>query len=116
MGPGVQKGATYEACEIFDLAPTIAHIKGKKKPAMAIGRILTEVFSADAKAPTTPQNIKRLNEVLIQAHNLPIEKKERLAKKGFMTIDNLGVWHTTSASDNFNTFTIQQETLLKSIK
>ncbi|CAH8284098.1 sulfatase-like protein [Mariniflexile fucanivorans] len=117
VGPDVRKGATFEYCEIIDIAPTITYLSKKKTPALSIGRVLSEAFvSNPATPPTVPQNIKRLNKVLIEAHNWPQDKKKKLTKKGFKTIDDLGLWHTTSSGDNFGSFVVQQEKILESVR
>ena len=36
VGAGVKKGATFEYCEIIDIAPTIADLSKKKKPALFV--------------------------------------------------------------------------------
>jgi len=117
VGSGVKKDVTFDYCEIIDIAPTIAKLSNKKKPALSIGRVLSESFvNNPSTQANVPENIKRLNKVLIEANNLTDEKQQLLSQQGFLTIDELGLWHTTSAGDNFNKFVIQQEKLLESIK
>lgn len=117
VGSGVRKGATFDYCEIIDIAPTIANFSNKKPPTLSIGRVLSEVFEGNsAKAPKVPENIKRLNKVLIEAHKLSEDKKKLLTKQGFLALDDLGLWHTTSAGSNFDNFVIQQEKILNNVK
>ena len=117
VGSGVRKGATFEYCEIIDIAPTIANLSHKKKPTLSIGRVLSEAFvDNESFAPAVSQNIKRLNNVLIEAHNLSEEKKKILTLQGFLTIEDLGLWHTTSVGDNFDDFVVQQEKILERIQ
>jgi len=113
VGSGVRPATTFKYCEILDVAPTIAHVLKKNQPALSCGRILKEAFNENAKAPKVPQTIRRLNKVLIQANSLPEPQKKRLADKGFLTLDDLGVWHKTEAQSDFEKFTVQQETILK---
>ena len=115
VGAGVSEPAEYEYCEIFDLAPTIAHLAQKEQPALSIGRILHEAFDANVEPPKVAQNVKRLNEVLIEAHAISDAQKS-LSGKGFMTLDDLGKWHTTEAGPDFEKFTSQQEAILESAK
>ncbi|MDN3666957.1 sulfatase-like hydrolase/transferase [Algibacter miyuki] len=117
VGPGIKKDATFEYCEIIDIAPTITNILNRKIPELSVGRVLSEAFiSNQGTTPIVPENIKRLNKVLIEAHNLSEEKKALLTKYGFITIDDLGQWHTTPAGDNFNHFVIQQEKILEQVQ
>jgi len=115
-GAGVTEPSIYEYCEIFDIAPTIAHLLNKKKPALSIGRTLTEAFNADIKEPKVAQNVERLNKVLITAHSLTDAQKNKLTEKGFMTLDDLGKWHTSKAGTDFEQFVSQQETILNSLQ
>ena len=116
VGAGVSGPSTYDYCELFDIAPTIAHLAKKKKPALSCGRVLNEAFDSDLDAPKVAKSVQRLNEVLIKAHALPDPQKNLLSKKGFMTLDDLGKWHTTKAGADFDQFVIQQEAILKSIQ
>lgn len=117
VGPGIKKDIRFEYCEIIDLAPTIAALSNKKTPKLSIGRVLSEAFIDGPKTPpATTKNIKRLNEVLITAHNLTEIRQKELANHGFLTIEDLGLWHTTSAGENFNRFVEQQEKLLKNVQ
>ena len=117
VGAGVKKGATFEYCEIIDIAPTIADLSKKKKPALSIGRVLSEAFEGNSEqSPEVPKNMKRLNKVLIEAHNLPEDKKKTLTNNGFLALEDLGIWHTTAVGDNFDRFVEQQEKLLKEFK
>ena len=102
--------------ELIDLAPTIAHLAKKEKPALSSGRILHEAFDPNLKAPVVSKSVQRLNEVLIKAHALSEEKKKSLAEKGFLTLDDLGKWHTTKTGADFDQFTSQQEAMLKSVQ
>ena len=60
--------------------------------------------------------MKRLNEVLIEAHAMPESQKKSLSGKGFMTLDDLGKWHTTEAGPDFEKFVSQQKAVLESAK
>ena len=115
VGAGVRTPTTIQYCEIFDIAPTIADVLKKKQPALSRGRILREAFDENAVAPKVPQSVKRLNEVLIKAHSLSDSQKKLLSDKGFMTLDDLGVWHQTEAGSDFEKFTAQQEAILESL-
>jgi len=68
------------------------------------------------QSPEVPKNMKRLNKVLIEAHNLPEDKKKTLTNNGFLALEDLGIWHTTAVGDNFDRFVEQQEKLLKEFK
>ena len=116
VGAGVNAPSTYDYCEIFDIAPTIAHVTKRKTPALSHGRILHEAFDSNVEAPQVTQNVKRLNQVLIKAHTLPSAQKNVLSKKGFLTLDDLGKWHTTNAGNDFGKFTLQQEAILKTLQ
>ena len=116
VGAGVGGPSTYDYCELFDIAPTIAHLAKKKKPALSCGRILHEAFDSNLDAPKVAQSVKRLNEILIKAHALSDPQKSLLSKKGFMTLDDLGKWHTTAAGADFDQFTSQQKAILESIQ
>jgi len=116
VGAGVNTPSTYEYCELFDIAPTIAHISKKKKPALAHGRVLHEAFDSTLDAPKVAQNVKLLNEVLIKANALPDTQKKALTDKGFLTLDDLGKWHTTKAGADLKKFAILQEALLKTVQ
>ncbi|MEP4077996.1 sulfatase-like hydrolase/transferase [Haloferula sp.] len=116
VGAGVSGPSVHDYCELFDIAPTITHLAKKKKPALSRGRILHEAFDPDLKAPKVAESVQRLNEVLIKAHALPDSKKELLSNKGFLTLDDLGKWHTTKAGTDFDQFAFQQEAILKSIQ
>ena len=115
VGAGVRTPTTFQYCEIFDIAPTIADVLKKKQPALSRGRILREAFDENTEAPEVPQSVKRLNEVLIKAHSLSDSQKKSLSDKGFMTLDDLGVWHKTKAGSDFEKFTSQQEAMLESL-
>ena len=115
VGAGVRPATTFKYCEILDIAPTIAHVLKKKQPALSRGRILQEAFDGNAQAPKVPQTVKRLNKVLIDAYSLSDSQKKLLSDKGFMTLDDLGVWHKTEAKSDFEKFTSQQEAILKSL-
>ena len=112
VGAGVRTPATFPYCEIFDLAPTIAQAAKRKQPALSHGRILLEAFDENVEAPEVAQSVKRLNEVLIEAHGLSEKRKKLLADRGFLTLDDLGKWHTTKAGSDFEKFTAQQEAIL----
>ena len=116
VGAGVSAPAIHQYCEIIDLAPTIAHLLKKQPPALACGRVLKEAFNADQQAPKVAQSVRRLNEALITAHGMTDEQKQSLTEKGFLTLDELGKWHTTDAGDDFERFTANQEAILQSIK
>ena len=115
-GAGVSGPSIYDYCEIFDIAPTITHLAKRKKPALTCGRILHEAFDANIDAPTVTKSVQRLNEVLIKAHALSDTQKNLLSEKGFMTLDDLGKWHTTKAGADFDQFALQQEAILKSVQ
>lgn len=114
-GAGVSGPRNYEYCEIIDIAPTIAHLAKKKQPKFSIGRILLEAFDPNIKAVAGAKNVQRLNEVLIKAHAQSDSRKKLLAAKGFLTLDDLGKWHTTKAEANFGKFVSQQEKILKNV-
>lgn len=116
VGAGVSGPSIYEYCELFDIAPTIAHLVKRKKPALSLGRILREVFDPNLQEPKVTQGVRRLNEALIKAHALPDSQKKLLSNKGFMTLDDLGKWHTTKAGADFEQFVLQQEANLRSVQ
>lgn len=113
VGAGVSKPGTYEYCEIFDIAPTITYLAKKQKPALSHGRILQEAFDPNVEAPKVAQNVERLNDVLIKANALDGAQKKLLSSKGFLTIDDLGKWHTTKVGTNFGQFVSLQESVFK---
>ena len=115
VGSGVRKAAVYEYCELFDIAPTITHLAKRKKPALSQGRVLEEAFDPEFKAPKLARNVQRLNEVLIKAHALTDDQKKVLSEKGFMTLDDLGKWHSTKAGTDFRQFVSQQEAIFQSL-
>ena len=86
----------------------------REQPDLSCGRVLLEAFDEDIEAPKVAQSIKRLNQVLIEAHGLSEARKKLLADKGFMTLDELGKWHTTQAGSDFEKFTLQQEAIFQS--
>ena len=116
VGSGISGAETYEYCEIFDIAPTIAHLSGKEQPAFSQGRILREAFDTDVAAPKVARNVQRFNKTLIEAHEMSDEQKESLAENGFMSLKDLGRWHNTDVGSNFERLTIQQEAILESVK
>ena len=116
VGAGVSGPVKYEYCEIFDLAPTIAHLAKKERPALSHGRVLHEAFDANVEPPKVPRSVKRLNEVLIKAHGMSGSQQKLLANKGFMTLNALGKWHTTDAGADFEKFASRQEAILQSVK
>ena len=116
VGGGISGPRTYDYCEIIDIAPTIAHLGKKKKPAFSQGRILREAFDANQKVPKVAKSVQLLNEVLIKAHALSDEQKKTLSNKGFLTLDDLGKWHTSKVGADFEQFALQQEAHLKSIQ
>ena len=113
VGAGVAGPNSYDYCELFDIAPTITHLAKRKKPALSQGRILHEAFDSNIDAPKVSKNVQRLNQTLIKAHALSASQKKRLSEKGFLTLDDLGKWHTTKAGTDFTQFTLQQEALLR---
>ena len=117
VGAGVRGPRTYDYCELFDIAPTIAHLLNRKNPALSCGRILKEAFDANQKnAPKVAKSVQRLNEALIKAHGLSEDQKNLLSEAGFMTLDDLGKWHTTEAGADFDKFVIQQEATLERVQ
>lgn len=116
VGNGVSHPRSFEYCEIFDVAPTIAYLADRPPPALSRGRILYEAFDTMVEPSEVPQSVKRLNEVLIEAHALPDDEQEALVAKGFMTIDDLGKWHTSNSGPNFEAFVTQQEAIFKRLQ
>ena len=116
VGAGVSGPSSYDYCELFDIAPTIAHAAKKKQPALSRGRILHEAFDANIDAPKVARSVQRLNKTLIKAHSLSDVQKNTLSTQGFLTLDDLGKWHTTKAGSHFEQFVIQQEAILKNIQ
>lgn len=110
-GEGVVPGRKIDSCEIFDIAPTIAHLSGRATPPKAIGRILREAFDPDLAPPTTSDNVSRFNEILRKAQTLAPTQLSGLKKKGFLTIDDIGQWHTTKAGTDFPSFIRLQQRL-----
>lgn len=111
VGSGIPAGRTFDYCEIFDVAPTIASLAGREPPAKSVGRVLREALDATLPAPKGPRHVEQLNHVLRAAHALDTEKKTALNKAGFLTIDELGRWHTTEADTNFEAFVARQRKL-----
>ena len=116
VGAGVSGPRTYEYCELFDIAPTIANLSKRKQPALSCGRILQEAFDKNLKAPEVAKSVQRLNEVLIKAHGLSEAQQKLLSEAGFMTLDDLGKWHTTKAGTDFDKFVTQQESILERVQ
>lgn len=112
VGQGVAGGRTFEYCEIFDLAPTIAALAGKEPPPHSVGRVLREAFDPGPRPPEQARLVEQLNEALIAAHALDGEKQKELRRAGFLTLDQLGQWHTTEAGTNFEAFVARQKALL----
>jgi hypothetical protein len=110
-GKGVVPGRKVESCEIFDIAPTITHLTGRTTPPKAIGRILREAFDPDLSAPQASNNVSRLNKILRAAQTLSPTELSILKKRGFLTIDEIGQWHTTKAGANFPSFIRLQQQL-----
>lgn len=104
-------GRKVEGCEIFDIAPTIAHLTGREAPPKAIGRVLQEAFYSDIASPPMSGNVSRLNEILRSAHVLSPTQLSALRKRGFLTIDEIGEWHTTQAGADFPAFIRLQQRL-----
>ena len=115
-GAGVTGPSNYEYCEIFDIAPTITYVMGKETPALSLGRVLLEAFDPGVEKPKVAQSVKRHNKALLAAHALPDAQKATLSEKGFMTLDQLGKWHTTEAGTDFEKFVSQQEAILSSLE
>ena len=113
-GSGISGPRNFDYCELIDIAPTIAHLAKKEKPKFSIGRVLLEAFDASVEAPKVAKNVQRLNEVLIKANQMSDSQKESLSSKGFLTLDDLGKWHTTQAGADFEKFVAQQEEVLRS--
>lgn len=115
-GATVQGPGRYDYCEMFDVAPTIAHAAGRKAPALSHGRILHEAFEPGAQAPAVAQNVERLNKALITFGAMPPAQQAALSDQGFLDLDHLGQWHQTPAAANFEAFTRQQEAIVERVK
>jgi len=116
VGHGVTKPAVYDYCEIFDIAPTVTDLLGRKTPLLSHGRVLAEAFDADRDAPESSRACERLNRVLLAANAVDDAQKKRLEEAGFMELDDLGRWHTTPAGVDFEAFVSQQETIFEGVK
>ena len=112
-GTGVAAGRTFEYCEIFDIAPTIAALARRKAPPHSIGRVLGEAFVPAQASPECPRLVEQLNQALIAAHALDGDKKQALEQAGFMPLEALGMWNTTEAGTDFNAFVSRQRTLFE---
>lgn len=110
-GEGVVPGRRVESCEIFDIAPTIAHLTGRALPPKAIGRILREAFDPELSPPPMSGNVSRFNEILRAAQTRSPTQLSALRKRGFLTIDEIGQWHTTKAGADFPSFIRLQQRL-----
>jgi arylsulfatase A-like enzyme len=108
VGTGIPAGRAFEYCEIFDLAPTIAFLTGVEAPSHSIGRVLREALDATLAAPTPQKNVEQLNRILRASNALDAEKRASLTKAGFLSIDELGLWHTTEAGVDFVAFVSRQ--------
>ncbi len=115
VGHGVSKPAVYDYCEIFDIAPTVTDLLGRKTPPLSHGRVLAEAFDADLDEPESSRACERLNRVLLAANAVDDAQKKRLEEAGFMELDDLGRWHTTPAGVDFEAFVSQQETIFEGV-
>lgn len=115
VGHGVAGGRSFASCDLFDVAPTLAHLLGHPPPALSTGRVLGEAFDAEAKAPACADDVPRLNAALRQAHALPADQQALLRKRGFLTIEDVARWHRTEAGKDFGKFVMQQERILARI-
>lgn len=111
VGAGIPAGRTFDYCEIFDIAPTIAYLTGVETPRHSIGRVLSEALDATLAAPKPAQNVEQLNRILRASNALAAEQKTSLTKAGFLSIDELGLWHTTEAGVDFAAFVLRQRKL-----
>jgi len=111
VGEGVVPGRRVESCEIFDIAPTIAHLAGRVTPPMAIGRVLKEAFDPELSSPPMSENVSRLNQLLRTTKTRSPSQLTALRKRGFLTIDDIGQWHTTKAGTDFPSFIRLQKQL-----
>lgn len=113
-GSGVAAARTFDYCEVFDIAPTIAALARRTTPPHAIGRVLSEAFDPKQSPAEYPRLVEQLNEVLIAAHKLSDEKKEVLHKAGFLPLNDICKWHTTEAGADFKAFVTRQKDLFQS--
>ena len=115
-GSGVAAGRSFEYCEIFDIAPTIASLTARKPPTHSIGRVLSEAFDPKQSPPEYPRLVEQLNEVLIAANRLSDDKKETLHKAGFLPLNAVCIWHSTEVGTDFKAFVTRQKNLFESNK
>ena len=100
LGKGIKKGVTYEYAEVLDLVPTIAFIANVSTPKYAQGRVLKECFIGGPQQLPEGRELKRLNQTLIEHHELIsnhpeiLENPEMSALNDkFLTIEEIGTWH-----------------------
>lgn len=110
-GSGVVPGRKLEYCEIFDIAPTIAHLAGRPAPALAIGRVLKEAFDPGQQPPQVTENVSLFNQTLRAAQKRTPNQRSVLKQRGFQTMDDIGQWHTTEAGTDFPKFVRFQQDL-----
>lgn len=99
-GKGIKQGKRFDAAEIIDLVPTIAHISGVERPEYAMGRVLKESFVGESDGIESEQTLAKLNQVLIRHHQLLQEHPDFLNHQAFqrvnetmLTIEKIGSWH-----------------------
>ena len=112
-GQGVASGRTLDYSEIIDIVPTIAWLLGREAPAHSLGRILREAFDPDLPAPDTPRRIEQLNHLLRYVNSLDEDAQQSLKRAGFLTIDEIGLWHQTEAGTNLDKFVERQRAIVE---
>ncbi|MBC8032728.1 MAG: sulfatase-like hydrolase/transferase [Chitinophagaceae bacterium] len=105
-GKNIRKGISYRYAEIIDIAPTIAWLHQVEVPAFSTGRVLREIEEALKINDEVIPWMKLLDENLLKYEQ---SKKE---VEGLLTIDQIGLWHTTSAGADYPQFVQQQINLL----
>ncbi|MBC7914200.1 MAG: alkaline phosphatase family protein [Pyrinomonadaceae bacterium] len=105
-GNHIRKGINYKYAEMIDIAPTIAWLHHVPAPKFSAGRVLQEITGEEVNSDPITPSMKLLDESLIEYNRLnqPVE--------GFLTIEEIGLWHTTPAKADYLSFVQQQVSLI----
>jgi hypothetical protein len=102
-GAGVAGGRTFEQCEIYDVAPTVAAVAGHRPPMFTIGRVLVEAFNVKVAPPNQVDLTQRLNATLLKFEKLPKARQKALTEAGFHRLGDIGRWHLAAIKAAGNT-------------
>ena len=99
-GAAIRKNVSFPYAEITDIAPTIAWLHKVQPPRYSNGRVLTEIIEESKQPRNIPKPMKELTETLVDFKKY----NEELYEKSFYSIDNIGIWHTGDAGNNYHEF------------